>query len=194
MAKMNMFQNQQRENVKNQMQKGKLLLKKKKNIIQMRALKKKKKRIGGLISKDGTEWYETTLPQNQTIRRNILRQRNRASKFSASFTAKKTFKSLIYTQICNLILQETNKKGQKRTSNQPSRDGSGRDSVVGSCNICGQKIHKKRKTRKARSVSIKSICNQHSISTPNVRFLINSMNDRIIFFIGLFIIFCIINS
>lgn len=68
-----------------------------------------------LIAKDGTHWTDTPLPQAQTISRNILREKCGAPNFSALYTAKETFKSIMSNEICTIILRETNRKGTRVT-------------------------------------------------------------------------------
>lgn len=48
-----------------------------------------------LIAKDGTRWYNASLPQTQTLTRNILRQRRGVPSHSNLFTAKDMFKSMM---------------------------------------------------------------------------------------------------
>ncbi|KAK9736087.1 Zinc finger, C2H2 type [Popillia japonica] len=66
-----------------------------------------------LVGKDGSHWTDTPLPQAQTISRNILREKCGAPRFSALYTAKETFKSIMSNEICTIILRETNRKGKQ---------------------------------------------------------------------------------
>ncbi|CAK1590189.1 unnamed protein product [Parnassius mnemosyne] len=69
-----------------------------------------------LLSKDGTQWYRDAFPQAQTVRRNILRQKPGAANYTASYSAKEIFKIIISTEMCDIILRETNRKAQKVTN------------------------------------------------------------------------------
>lgn len=68
-------------------------------------------------SKDGTIWHSEPLSQAQTVRRNILRERGGAASFSSTYTIKKIFKTIISDEICDIIIRETNRKGQQITDN-----------------------------------------------------------------------------
>lgn len=67
------------------------------------------------VGKDGTQWYDEPYPQSQTISRNILRQKPGPSNSTALFTAKEIFKSIMTTEMCDIILRETKRKGQQVT-------------------------------------------------------------------------------
>lgn len=64
-------------------------------------------------SKDGTEWSSEPLPRGQTRSRNILRQKSGPAAASNISTPKELFKSIMSTEMCDIILRETNRKGKK---------------------------------------------------------------------------------
>lgn len=66
-----------------------------------------------LTTKDGTQWSSKPLPLSQTRKRNILRQKGGAAKFSNLYTAKEVFKSIMTPHMCATILNETNKKASQ---------------------------------------------------------------------------------
>ncbi|KAF2890055.1 hypothetical protein ILUMI_16118 [Ignelater luminosus] len=65
------------------------------------------------VGKDGTQWRDTPYPQAQTVSRNVMPQKGGATAFSALFTAKETFKSIMSNKIYDIILKETYRKGRK---------------------------------------------------------------------------------
>ncbi|KAF2889221.1 hypothetical protein ILUMI_16952 [Ignelater luminosus] len=97
------------------------------------------------VGKDRTEWRDTLYPQAQAVNRNVMRQKGGPTTFSALFTARETFKSIMSHKICDIILRETYQKGRKL--DKPSGDTFERIPVVGSCTICRQLNQRQRKTR-----------------------------------------------
>ena len=65
------------------------------------------------IAKDETEWSSNALPSAQTIFGNISRQRGMSAATSNLFTSEELFKSIMRTEICDVTLRETNRKGKK---------------------------------------------------------------------------------
>lgn len=70
-----------------------------------------------LCGKDGTCWRLHPFPESQAINRNILRQRCGAASSYNIYTAKDIFKSILSSEMCDIILRETNRKG-KRVSDE----------------------------------------------------------------------------
>lgn len=66
-----------------------------------------------LCGKDGTVWDLKPFTESQPINRNILRQRSGAALGSNILTAQQIFKSFLSTEMCDIILRETNRKGKK---------------------------------------------------------------------------------
>lgn len=72
--------------------------------------------ISELCGKDGTCWQFSPFSESQTVRKNILRQRAGASQKFKLLSAKDIFKSILSNEICDIILRETNRKGQQITT------------------------------------------------------------------------------
>ena len=65
------------------------------------------------IAKDKTEWSSNLLPSAQTRSHNLLRQRGGPAANINLFTPDEFFKSIMRSEICDIILRETNPKGKK---------------------------------------------------------------------------------
>ena len=64
-------------------------------------------------AKDGTQWCSDPPPNAQTRSRNILRHRGGPAAISNLYTAKQLFKSIMTSEMCDIILRETNRKAKR---------------------------------------------------------------------------------